>query len=319
MQHDKESHDLHHFDPSKVSTIIDLVDQFSKTAVFGGGKIGRAFEILSDAKKDGAKIFCSLAGAMVPGGMRLVIGEAMKNGLIDVLVTTGANITHDLIETFGVSHLTNVSHKNDQELREKGIDRVYDSFVHQDGFPTLEDNMQTLLMEFFEEKKIDDTLITSSYELLRWLGSKITDPHSIVKIAYENKIPLFVPAIADSILGLQIWLKSQFHKIIMDEMKDLTYIQDVFAESEKSCALLVGGGVPKNYMLQASLMSTKEYEYGVAITMDRVETGGLSGATLDEAVSWGKFTWEAPKVTVYADSTIVLPILVTAWIQNQQK
>ena len=98
-------------------------------------------------------------------------------------------------------------------------------------------------------------------------------------------------------------------------MRDLTSIQDFYHEAEKACAFMIGGGVPKNYMLQSSLMSSKEYQYGVAITMDRVETGGLSGATLEEAVSWGKFTWEAPKETVYCDATIALPLIVSAWAE----
>jgi deoxyhypusine synthase len=294
------------------------MNQFSKMGVFGGGSIGKAFEILKNAKLDGAKIFMSLAGAMVPGGMRKVITDAMKNGLIDMLVTTGANITHDLIEAFGNPHITNVPHKNDLELRDKGIDRIYDSFVPAEGFPTLEDNMQKLVMDYFDEHNENGVLHTSSSEFLKWLGPKIDDPDSIVRVAYEYNIPIHVPVIADSVLGLQIWLKSQFHKIIFDEMRDLTLIQDFYAETEKSCAFIIGGGVPKNYMLQSSLMSAKDYLYGVAITMDRIETGGLSGATLEEAVSWGKITWEAPKVTVYCDATIALPLIVSAWLEYHQ-
>ncbi|OLS19974.1 MAG: Deoxyhypusine synthase-like protein [Candidatus Heimdallarchaeota archaeon LC_2] len=315
MHHNKKSHPIHHFDITKATSPLKILEEFSKMNVFGGGKLGRAFDILTLAKSEGAKIFLSLAGAMVPGGMRKVITDAMRNGLVDMLVTTGANITHDLIEAFGHPHLVNVQYKNDAELRDKGIDRVYDSFVDAEGFPNLEDHLQKLVMEYFEENNKEGFLHTSSNEFMKWLGSKIQDPNSIVKIAYELNIPIYIPVIADSVLGLQIWLKSQFHKIIFDEMRDLTSIQDFYNEAEKACAFMIGGGVPKNYMLQSSLMSSKEYQYGVAITMDRVETGGLSGATLEEAVSWGKFTWEAPKETVYCDATIALPLIVGAWAE----
>ncbi len=318
MHHTNNSHSIHHFDITKATSPMKILEQFTKMGVFGGGKLGRAFDILTLAKAEGAKIFMSVAGAMVPGGMRKVITDAMKNGLVDMLVTTGANITHDLIEAFGYPHLVNVPYKNDAELRDKGIDRVYDSFVHANGFPNLEDNMQKLVMEYFEENNKDGSLHTSSHEFMKWLGSKIEDPTSIVRVAYEIGIPIYIPVIADSVLGLQIWLKSQFHKIIFDEMRDLTSIQDFYHDAKKACAFMIGGGVPKNYMLQSSLMSSKDYHYGVAITMDRVETGGLSGATLEEAVSWGKFTWEAPKETVYCDATIALPILVSAWVELQR-
>ncbi len=315
MNHHEDRKVIHHFDPYKATTMKNLLDEMYKTGVFGGGNLGKAFEILKQAKGEGSKVFLSMAGAMVPGGMRKAITTAIREGMVDMLVTTGANITHDLIEAFGVPHLKFVKHIDDKELNERGIDRVYDAYVQEEGFPNLEDNLKDLIDLFHEEHNEHGVAITSSHEFLKWLGSKIEDSESIVRVAYENEIPIFVPVIADSVLGLQIWLRSQFKKIIMDEMRDLTVIQDVFHESPKSMALMLGGGVPKNYMLQASLMSSKQYEYGVAITMDRVETGGLSGATLTEAVSWGKFTWEAPKVTVYADATIVFPILVSAWVE----
>ncbi len=315
MHHLDDRKEIHHFNPYSVKNITNLLDEYFKTGVFGGGNLGKAFDILKKAKEDGAKVFLSMAGAMVPGGMRKTVTTAMKEGMIDLLVTTGANITHDLIEAFGVPHLKYVKHIDDKELNERGIDRVYDAYVQEDGFPNLEDHLRKLIDRFHEENNKEGVVITSSHEFLKWLGSQIDDPESIVRVAYEKDIPIFVPVIADSVLGLQIWLRSQFHKIIMDEMRDLTSIQDIFHESPKTMAFMLGGGVPKNYMLQASLMSNKQYEYGVAVTMDRVETGGLSGATLTEAVSWGKFTWDAPKVTVYADVTIVFPLLVTAWLE----
>lgn len=314
MHHDKkDGNPIHHFKIESFTSPLTLLQEFSRMKVFGGGALGKAFDVLTQAKSDGAKIFFSFAGAMIPGGMKEVIIEGIKTGLFDGIVTTGANCTHDLIEAFGVPHLTDVNYKNDQDLRDRGIDRVYDSFVHKDGFPNFEDHIRDLIEQYYEEKQEHDMLLTSSHEFLKWLGPKIPGRDSFIKTAVEYNVPIFVPVIADSVLGLQIWLRSQFKKIIFDEMRDLTAIQDFFHEGPKSCAFIAGGGVPKNYMLQSSLMSNHDYEYGVQITMDRIETGGLSGATLEEAVSWGKFTWEAPKATVYADITIVLPLIVAAW------
>lgn len=315
----RDGQEIHHFDPKEANSPLKIVEQFAQTKAFGGGKVGKAFEILKTAKENNAKVFLSLAGAMIPGGMRKVLGEMMKGGMIDLLVTTGAMITHDLIEAFGKPHRVDVDFISDKELYDRGIDRVYDAFVDKDGFPNLEDYLQKLITQLYNEQQENNVLHTCSKEIVEFLGSKISDEESIVKIAHDMNIPIFVPAIADSVLGLQIWLKSQFLKIHVDEMKDLTLIQDAFHESPNTLAFIVGGGVPKNYMLQSSLMSPKEYNYGIAITMDRVETGGLSGATLEEAVSWGKLTNEAPKVTIYADATIVLPIIVTAWKEYTSK
>ncbi len=310
---------VHPFDPLKANTVIDTLNEFWEMGVFAGGSLGKAFRIYQLMTDNNARIFFSLAGAMVPGGMRKVVVEAMKNELIDVLVTTGANITHDLIEAFGVPHIKNVHYSSDYELYQKGIDRVYDAFVNTGGFEKLEDHIQPMLDEFIKEKGKNKEVITSSHEFLKYIGEHLNDKNSIVKTAYDLDIPIFVPVLADSVLGLQMWLKAQFGEIVLDEMRDLTRIQELFHDAERAGAVMVGGGVPKNYTLQASLMSPKQYQYGIQITMDRVESGGLSGATLEEAVSWGKFTNEAPKVQVFSDATIVLPLLITGMIQYKSK
>ena len=306
---------IQHFNPKNANTPVSILSEYRKTGVFGGGNLGKAFETLINAKERGSKIFVALAGAMIPGGMREVIVQSLKTGLIDLLVTTGANCTHDLIEAFGNPHLKDIPYTNDKELRDKGIDRIYDAFVSPSGFPDLEVNLQRLLKKFHAEKSKDDVTHTSSQEILQWLGSQITDEQSFIRAAFNADVSIYAPAISDSVLGLQIWLRSQYQKIIVDELKDLELIQTEFHESQSTCALILGGGVPKNYMLQSSLMSNKEYTSGVSVSLDQVETGGLSGATLEEAVSWGKLTWEAPKVELKADTTIVFPLLVSGWLE----
>ncbi len=314
---DKHNHPIHHFDPLRASTPLDMLEEFREMGVFAGGAVGKAFSIYKEMLNEKALVFFSLAGAMVPGGMRKTIVEAIRHGLIDVLVTTGANITHDLIEAFGFPHVKDVSYSSDQELYERGIDRVYDAFVNTGGFESLEDHIQPIIREFIHEQREGRSgpVFTSSHEFLQYLGSRVEDPNSIVKVAHDHNVPIFVPVLADSVLGLQIWLNAQLGELVLDEMRDLTAIQELFHNAEKSGAVMIGGGVPKNYTLQASLMSPKQYLFGIQVTMDRVESGGLSGATLEEAVSWGKFTAEAPKVQIFSDATIVLPILISGLIQ----
>ncbi|MCY3412344.1 MAG: deoxyhypusine synthase family protein [Candidatus Heimdallarchaeota archaeon] len=293
----------------EIQSVNDLSRQFSNSGVFGAGRLGKAIDILEEAEKNHATFLVGLAGAMVPGGMREVIAQAIRDGRIHALTTTGANITHDLIEAFGGAHVRDISYSSDAELLDKGIDRVWDAFVSEGSFEGFEDHIRKLLDILWEEKAENDQLILTPSQLINYFGSKIDDPNSIVKAAYDMNIPIFVPAISDSVLGLQIWLFAQFKRLIIDATKDLGTIQDIFHDASSCCALTLGGGVPKNFTLQSALMASKHYAYAVQITMDRVETGGLSGASLEEAISWGKLEKNAKFMTVIADVTIVLPII----------
>lgn len=309
MEHHKK---VHHIDLEKISNVNSLAQQYAHSGVFGAGRLGKAIDILEEAEKNDASFLVGMAGAMVPGGMRRVISQAIRDGMIQTLTTTGANITHDLIEAFGGRHVKDVHYNSEVELRDRGIDRVWDSFVAEGSFEGFEDHIRKLLDKLWEERSDNNQLIITPSELLEYIGSKIDDEESIVKAAFDMKIPIFVPAISDSVLGLQIWLFAQFKRLIIDATKDLTKIQDIFHEAKSCCAFTLGGGVPKNFTLQSALMASKHYDYAVQITMDRVETGGLSGATLEEAISWGKIEPDAKYMTVIADVTMVLPIIFSS-------
>ena len=117
-------------------------------------------------------------------------------------------------------------------------------------------------------------------------------------------------------IGLQYWLFSQTSKVTVDAFADMPALMDRCFTAKKAGALLVGGGVPKNFILQSMLMTPNGFNYAVQLTGDRPDLGGLSGATLDEARSWGKITEEAQAVTVYGDATITLPVLVAAVMER---
>jgi len=117
-------------------------------------------------------------------------------------------------------------------------------------------------------------------------------------------------------IGLQYWLFSQTKKVTVDAFADMPSLMDRCFTATRAGALLVGGGVPKNFILQSMLMTPNGFSYAVQLTGDRPDLGGLSGATLDEARSWGKITEEAQAVTVYADATITLPLLVAAVMER---
>jgi len=275
-----------------------------------------------------------LAGAMVPAGMRHLVVELIRDGHVDALVTTGATLTHDTIEALGGAHHhgregapERTRREHDERLREEGVDRIYDVYLPQEHFAEFESHLResvfpalegTVSIQRFTEElgranaeaaaeaaAADEMAETEGTD-----GEERDATPGIAAAAAERDVPVYCPAIQDSILGLQAWLYSQVADFSLAALSDMQGLNDLAYESERAGALVVGGGVPKNYVLQTMLVVPGAYDFGVQLTMDPPETGGLSGATLDEARSWGKFEPEARTVSVYADATITFPLLV---------
>jgi len=287
--------------------VEELVREMGKSGVFSAGRLAEAVEVYREMVNSDATIFTGVGGALVPGGLRRVLTEAIEHELVDVIVTTGANVTHDLIESFGGHHLRGEPMVDDAKLRRRGISRIYDAYVPQRAFELFEDRIQTM---FVEVTKVGTRM--SSAKLLREIGLRLDDRNSFLRAAAKHEVPVFAPALADSILGLQAWLYSQDHELIIDSLLDVREMVEFAGKAEKPGAVLLGGGVPKNFVLQSMLLTSHAFEYAVQITMDRPEPGGLSGATLEEAKSWGKVSPNARLVTVIGDATVIFPLLITA-------
>ncbi len=295
IRHAKITHDM---------TVNQLVDSFSGCA-FGAGRLCEAVSIYREMvnDKDCTKFF-GLAGAMVPAGMRQIVSDLIRDKQIDILVTTGANLVHDIIESMGLRHYKGTDVADDVQLKHDAVNRIYDVFLPEHHFTDFEEKMQSIF------KKIPDKL--SITELLSHLGALVDDENSILKSAYDMNVPVYCPAIQDSIIGLQAWLYKQTKPLNVDVFDDMRGLIDRCYEAKRTGVMIVGGGVPKNFILQSMLVTPKSFDYAIQLTMDRPETGGLSGATLDEARSWGKVGESARAVTVYSDATITLPIIVAA-------
>lgn len=285
-------------------TVSQLVHSFSDCA-FGAGRLFEAVDIYREMVSDReCTKFFGLAGAMVPAGMRQIVSDLVRERDIDILVTTGANLVHDIIESLGLQHYRGTDVIDDIELKHNAINRIYDVFLPEQHFSKLEEKLQPIF------KDLPDKL--SIRELLSHIGENLDDNNSILKSAYDMGIPVYCPAIADSIIGLQAWLYKQTKPLNVDAFADMRDLIDRCFEAKRSGVLIVGGGVPKNFILQSMLVTPKSFDYAIQLTMDRPETGGLSGATLDEARSWGKIGENARCVTVYSDATITLPVIVAA-------
>jgi deoxyhypusine synthase len=241
--------------------------------------------------------------------MRNIVSSLIRNGYVDVLVSTGANLVHDIIESFS-SHCLGTPECDDASLRADGMSRIYDVFISDDDFVRFEELMQKML-------PVGGPI--SGRELMRLLGSQIADERSILRSAYDRGVPVFCPALPDSMIGLQAWLHSQTEPLCVDAFADIKEIVNICYQAQKAGIVIVGGGVPKNFTLQSMLVTPKSFDLAIQLTTDTPENGGLSGATLSEAISWGKLSPDARYVTVYGDATITFPLMVAATLSRIDK
>jgi deoxyhypusine synthase len=290
-------------------SVDELMRQLARAGAYNGGALARAADIYERMLIDRTVVkFFGLAGAMVPAGMGGIVSDLLSRGYIDVLVSTGANLTHDIIEALGCRHYHGSAFCSDVELRQDEINRIYDVYLPNDAFVTFERFIQDSLASLDPGRSYPIT------GLMTILGQRLES--GILSTAAAKGVPVYCPAVADSMIGLQCWLFSQSGKISVDAFSDMRDLIDLCFTAEKAGALLVGGGVPKNFILQSMLMTPRGFTYAVQLTGDRPDLGGLSGATLDEARSWGKITEDASAVTVYGDATITLPMLVAAVLER---
>jgi deoxyhypusine synthase len=315
-------------------SVGELATEYGKAGI-GAATVDRAVDIYAEmlAHEDVTNFF-GLAGAMVPTGMRAIVADLIRDGHIDALVTTGANLTHDAIEAVGGKHhhgradphedhpageasdidSAATAREHDESLREEGVDRIYNVYLPQEHFALFETHLR---QNVFPEVERRVSIQEFTAELGRANAEQndardVAEDPGIAAAAYEHDVPIYCPAIQDSVLGIQAWIYSQTSAFGLDALGDMTHLSDLAFDAERAGAMVVGGGVPKNYVLQTMLTIPDAYDYAVQLTMDPDHTGGLSGATLDEARSWGKLERSARNATVVGDATITLPLVVAA-------
>jgi len=238
--------------------------------------------------------------------MRNILIDVLNTGKIKVFVTTGAMLTHDLVEALGYHHYKGSARVDDAELQKKGIDRMFDSFMPNNVYEGMEDFFTKHFDEIFKEKM-------SIKQFIHQLGSMVPkDKPSILRSCFEKNIDIYCPAISDSGIGLMIWGHlAKNKKVDVQVFDDLKDILNTAWDAKKSGFIYLGGGVPKNFIQQAMQFS-KGAAYGVQVTMDRPEPGGSSGAELREGISWGKLNEKANFTDVICDVTIALPLIWSA-------
>ncbi|MCW3988997.1 MAG: deoxyhypusine synthase [Candidatus Bathyarchaeota archaeon] len=292
-------------------TVGELAKEMRRAGVIGAGRVGRAVEIVAEMFSDpDYTTFITLSGPLVPSGMRLIFRDLIRDGYVDVVVSNGANLVHDIVEAMGRGHMIGEVDVDDRVLLEKGINRAYDIFIESDTWIALEEYIGGVLDDIPEEGRVGVPI----HGLIREIGLRIEDEGSILGTAARKGVPIFSPGFLDSMLGIPLWMYSKRSRLVIDPIKDFDLLAEMVYEAKKSGAIILGGGTPKHH---AQYMNTlrEGLDAAVQISSARVDDGSLSGAPLKESVSWGKLKGDKSS-TIFGDVTIVFPLIVAAALEK---
>ncbi len=304
-------------------SISELLEAMSQTG-FQGKQLANAYKVLrAMIEEQDNTIFLGLAGSMSTTGQWRIVKWLVENRYVDVLVSTGANVSEDLLEGLGFSYYQGSQTANDEELLEQQIDRYYDVYADELQYRQLEG----FISEFMGT--LDRSHPYSSAEFLHLFGKYQHERgiDSITAAAYRAGVPIYSPALADSGYGVaaaQLY-KDKGIRVTLDQFADLVQLGEIGDRSAHTSVIYIGGGVPKDTIQLVSVIvdlnrggeQVFPHKYAVQITTDSPQWGGLSGCTFEEAISWGKIdSSQETRAVCYCDATIALPILSHALVET---
>jgi deoxyhypusine synthase len=326
--------------PTPVSSdvsVVDLVNNYF--TAYNSARLREVCQLLSrDVMQPGVTVGLSLSGALTPAGFGVsVLAPLMRAGFIDWIISTGANLYHDLHYGLGFDLYASSPFMDDVKLRQEGRIRIYDIVFGYDVLLETDAFIRELLLAEPFQKRMGTAefhylLGKYIYGVEQTLGT----PHScLLSTAYQCGIPIYTSSPGDSSIGMNVAAVAlEGSALVLDPSIDVNETaaivygaraMDGATENGKSAAIILGGGSPKNFLLQTQPhlhevlgLEERGHDFFVQITDARPDTGGLSGATPSEAVSWGKVAPEELPSTIvcYTDSTIALP-LMGAYVMNQ--
>ncbi|MFA5771527.1 MAG: deoxyhypusine synthase family protein [Thermoplasmata archaeon] len=316
------SKEVRQIDLEKIQTVQELVESFKSSSI-QSRNLGRCAAVYENMLTDKSRptIILGLSGALIAGGLRKVIRDMIKYGMVDCVVSTGAVLFQDFYQSKGFGHYIGSPDMDDVKLNELAIDRIYDTLID-------EEKVRNTDKAFSDMGAKLKPGIYSTRTFLAIAGKQAKDENSILYTAWKNNVPVFCPALNDSSIGIGLTelygkMKKSGKKMqfMIDPIRDTYELTQIIAKSKKTAAVYVGGGVPKNYINDCTVINIgyplRGHHYGFQITTDIPQWGGLSGSTLQEAQSWGKISKEATKATVNIEATIGLPLIVGYVLQKK--
>ncbi len=288
--------------------IVALVDQMGRGGGFTAKSLAEAAGIVRDMGADsGCVKFLSFPAAPVATGLRGVLVDLVRGGLVDAIVTASGTLDHDIART--LAHYYHGSFEmDDKQLRKSGYHRLGNVLVPLDYYgPLIEKRMQPLLSRLYES----GVRSVTSEALCSAIGRDLNSHDSLLYWAQRRGVPVFIPGIMDGAVGSQVWLFAESHRDFkMDVIGDERRLSDIVNDAKKTGALVIGGGISKHHVIWWNQFRGG-LDYACYVTTAQEFDGSLSGAQVREAISWGKVKPKAAQVTLYAEATMALPLIAS--------
>jgi deoxyhypusine synthase len=293
-----------------------LVHALYTSGGFTAKKVAVGVDILEEMiHEQECRVFLSFPACIISTGTRGVICELLKRRLVDVVITTCGTLDHDLARVWK-DYMHGSFMADDKELHKQGIHRLGNIFIPIESYGTiLEEKMQPLLTEIFEEKQHWSTkdLI---WRFGKHLAQEKKGKDSLMYWAWKQSIPFIVPGITDGAFGSQLWMYYQTHRsLTIDLFHDEQELSELVFSAKKTGAFIIGGGISKHHTIWWNQFKGG-LDHVVYLTTAVEYDGSLSGAQTREAISWGKITEEADNVTIEGDATVFAPLMIGALLER---
>ena len=269
-------------------------------------------------------IFLTIAGSTSAGGCMKLYSDLIKFNMVDAIVATGASIIDmDFFEALGFKHYQGSQFQDDTELRKNYIDRIYDTYIDEEELQACDQAICDVANNLKPKAYTSREFIK---ELGKFLKKNAKKRGSLIETAYENNVPIFCPAFTDSSAGFGLVMHQEQNPkehITIDSIRELRELTEIKIQTKQSGLLMVGGGVPKNFVQDtvvcADLIGKKVdmHKYAIQITVADTRDGACSSSTLKEASSWGKVDI-AKEQMVFAEATSVLPLIASDAYHRQK-
>jgi deoxyhypusine synthase len=287
----------------------EVVELYRRIGGFQALHVAEAYDVLKEAVQEADLRFFSFTGNLVATGLREVIAEAVKRGLFNVVVTTAGALDHDIAKAMGARYMPGSFDLDDVELARKGFHRLGNVVISKEEYGPFVERFVLRFCERLWGRSV------ATYELAYELGREMPED-SILGAAARAGVKIFVPGITDGAVGTALLTcndlartKRGGSRVLVDVLKDEETLRELVYSSKKLAALIVGGGISKHHVIWwAQFRGGLDYVVYISTAVEY--DGSLSGARPREAVSWGKVKPSAKSVYVYADATLVLPILL---------
>ena len=296
----------------KGMTVDSLLKSMSRSGGFTAQKLADATDLAEKMiKQKGCVKFLSFPACIMATGTRGVIVEMVKNGMVDLIITTCGTLDHDLSRTWKAYYHGDFM-MDDAKLRHEGVSRLGNVLVPDECYgEVLEERLAPMFEEIFK-----DSRSMATHEIIDAVGSRLDDEDSLLYWCHRKKVPIFVPGPTDGSFGCQLWMYYQNHRDLrIDLFKDEQTLNEITSKAKYTGAIIIGGGISKHHVIWWNQFRGG-LDHAIYLTTAQEFDGSLSGAQIREAVSWGKVKETAGNVTVEGDATISLPIIVAGLVNR---